>query len=203
MTAPAADGARFSVGQDVRLAPEHARAAEGAGLAAAGTVTGIEQRKDGTFLYAVHFPGEAGTRRGLPADVLEETESPAVRPQGGGPFTIKQAEELLIGTTARSSGDKERDKALWRNLGTTSAQLFAALADASGMALSDLVMQLRPQIARRKQEPGAGNRAGPAAVAASDTMHAPAVGSAPAQAPADDRGSAPMVPAQRRNGPRR
>jgi hypothetical protein len=198
-------GAEFSVGQDVRLAQKQARVAENVGLAVAGTVTGIERKKDGTRVYTVHFPGRTGTRHGLPAGVLEETESPAVRPQGGGgPFSIKEAEELLIGTSAGSSGDRERDKALWRNLGTSSAQLFAGLADASGMALPDLLEQLAPRIVRRKGELGTGKRAGPAAVAASDIPQAPGTRAAPGRATAaPDHAPTPRVPAQRRTGPGR
>lgn len=142
----------FSTGQDVRLTAKHAQAAKAAGLAVAGTVTGTEPKKDGTVTYAVRFPGQAGTRHGLTVGVLEATESPAVRPRGGGPFTIRQAEEILIGISSGTSADREAEAAVWRNLRTSRAELLTALADACGMALPDLIRQLAPRISRRRRE---------------------------------------------------
>lgn len=160
--AAAGIGAAFRTGQDVWLAPEQAEAAGVAGRAVAGTVTGIERQEDGTFTYAVHFPGVAGDQRGLAAGSLRETEeSPAVRlwngSQGSG-FSIKEAEELFIEAWAANSP----------GTGPDPGALLVGLASACEMAIPDLIEQLRPKAEQRKQELHAGKHEHPAALAAND-----------------------------------
>lgn len=185
--------AAFTVGQDVRLAEDRSIETENAGLALAGTVTGLLQETDGTYSYTVHFPGYHGTQEGMTEDQLEEVDSPAVRLRDGSTLSIKDAEEFLVDVMSRaqrgSEDSGEEDK---------TGQVLTGLTRACEIGPADLLRQLRPQIDQREQELRAGPGASPAALAARDL----AVGQVPLRAPEPSRAAAPSASAPSASVPR-
>lgn len=155
-------GAEFYIGQDVRLTPEQSLLS-GEGMAVAGTVTDIERQTDGTPAYTVHFPGAAGVQHGLTDAVIEAETSPAVRPRDGtGPFSIKDAEELII-------NDELRIPAKPGRANPDGAAILTELAKVCGIGTYDLAEQLIAKIGQRKQqEHRPKRRTHPAALAAND-----------------------------------
>lgn len=186
-------GAAFTVGQDVRLAEDRSIETENAGLALAGTVTGLLQETDGTYSYTVHFPGWHGTQQGMTEDQLEEIDSPAVRLRDGRTLSVKDAEEAFIDASARGRLDPAR-----RVPGQT-GQILEALAEACDMDFYQLYDQLKLEVVQRARElRAAGPGTSPAALAARDL----APGQVPLQAPQPSRVATPSASAPSASAPR-
>jgi hypothetical protein len=139
----------YSLGEEVEhLQRRHGQESPGDDvLASRSIVTSIYPERGGTQTYYVRFLGETDTWPLKSGDLRPAPAFPGVATNQGTLESLAEAERLLVETSARIRSCQLRDTPPSRHDITDRLMISAALAEACGLAVPDILRLLEPQVA--------------------------------------------------------
>jgi hypothetical protein len=154
----------FETGQEVRIAPEVARAFRRSGIAQAGVIISCDLDGQGQSQYLVRVPGRI--KMHLPGKMLEPVTLAPVTTSRGQVSTVADAETSLIDAMARIKVREARGELPDRNDLADHGTLSYALARICGLPRDVLIPQLDAQAGTKTEQRLRAGRAAYAARAA-------------------------------------